>query len=49
MIWAFEVVVDCKIGNVIFRNEEVREEWVGDLNGGEIMSFIFNMLSLKYR
>lgn len=44
-----EAIVACKTSDVILRNEKVRGGWVDDLNGGEIMSFIFIMLSLKYR
>lgn len=44
-----KLVVGDKTIDVIVRNEEVRGGWAGDLNGGEIMSFIFNMQSLKYR
>lgn len=47
--WVFEAVVGYKISDVILRNEKVRGAWVGDLNYGEMMSFIFTMSSLKYR
>lgn len=46
--WAPEAI-GYKINDVILRNEEIRRGKVDDLNGGEIMNFIFDMVSLKYR
>lgn len=47
--WAFEAVVGCQTGDDILHNDEGKGGWVGGLHGGEIVSFIFNMVSLKFR